>query len=399
MNDINTLREQAAEVVNANGFPTTRQEQWRFTDVSPVAEQSFDAAWKASAVPFNALSDVVLVFDNGRFSPEKSLLDALPVGVTIGPVLEHETGKNLGALVDVSQQAFVAMNTASFSEGIAIYLAEDVCLNQPIHVVYLADLDGGSFHLRNLIVAEKGASATVVEEYIGQTASSYWTNGVTEVHVASEASVEHVKIQRESQAAYHFQTIAARVDDAGTFKSHVVTLGSALGRNDIHGRLVGEGATIACNGAYLLRDRQHFDTHLFMDHEVAGCDSRQLYKGILADKARAVFCGRILVKPGAQQTDAEQSNKNLLLDRSAQVHALPQLEIYADDVKCTHGSTVGELDEVALYYLQTRGINRMKAQQMLTAAFAGEVLEQLNDPVLKEFVQHVVDAWLEEVTG
>jgi len=253
-------------------------------------------------------------------------------------------------------------------------------------------------HLRNFVSAGKGAAVSIVEEYIGLEDTTYWTNAVTEVFAADEASVDHYKVQRESASSFHFQTLEAHLGKDTVFSNHAVTFGSALGRNDIRGKLNGEGGEAICNGLYLLKDKQHFDTHMFMDHAVPKCNSHELYKGILDDKAHAVFCGRILVQKDAQETDAVQSNGNLLLSRGAKVNTLPQLEIYADDVKCTHGATIGELDETALYYLQTRGINPVRGHAMLTFAFANEVLDEVKCKTAKTYIEGLVHNWLENAS-
>lgn len=395
--DLNQLRQKAEADFKAKGFPTTKEELWRFTDVSPVANAEFTREWKEAELDFKALGEIVMVFENGRLSREKSSFDGLPSGVCIGSIMDL-VDPRIGTLAD-SQSAFVSSNTAYFSDGAFIEITADVELEQPIHLVHLADAAGAAFHMRNFISCGKNAKVTVVEEYLGQSDQSYWTNAVTEVFVADQGEVDHYKIQRESQTAFHFQTLEAQVGSDAVFNNHAVTLGSALGRNDIRGKLTGEGGEAICNGLYLLKDRQHFDTHLFMDHAVPKCNSHELYKGILDDKAHAVFCGRILVQQDAQETDAIQNNKNLLLTRSAKVNTLPQLEIYADDVKCTHGATVGQLDEQALYYLQTRGIDPKQGHAMLTFAFANEVLDEVKCKVAKAYIERLVHAWLDEVSS
>jgi Fe-S cluster assembly protein SufD len=394
--DLKKLRKKAADHFAANGFPTTKEELWRFIDVSPVAQMEFSSEWQPSEIEFQPLDKIVVVFENGRLSHEKSSFADLPDGVCIGSIMD-QVDPRLGTLAD-AQSAFVSANTACFSDGAFIEVADGVELETPIHLVYLADADGAAFHLRNFISAGAGSKVTVVEEYMGRSDTTYWTNAVTEVFAADRAEVDHYKIQRESAAAFHFQTVEAQLGANTVFSNHAVTLGSALGRNDIRGKLTGEGGEAICNGLYLLNGKQLFDTHLFMDHAVPNCNSHELYKGILDEKARAVFCGRILVQQDAQQTDAVQSNKNLLLSRGAKVNTLPQLEIYADDVKCTHGATIGELDEAALYYLQTRGIDPKQGQAMLTFAFANEVLDEMKCAPIKVYLENLVHDWLERIS-
>ena len=388
------LRKKAEMEFSANGFPTTREELWRFSDVSPVANAVFSNDWKPSELEFQSLEgSLVVVFENGKLSREKSNLGNLPEGVRIGSILDFPDPR-IGSLAG-TQSAFVAANTARFSDGLWIEVDDGVQLETPIHLIHLADLDGAAFHLRNFISVGENASATLVEEYVGEP--FYWTNTVTECFVADRGLLDRYKIQRESPSAFHFQTLEARLGAEAVFSNHAVALGSRLGRDDIRAKLIGRGGEAACNGLYLLNGKQHFDTHLFVDHAVPECNSHELYKGILDEKAHAVFCGRILVRQDAQQTDAVQSNRNLLLSRGAKVNTLPQLEIYADDVKCTHGATIGELDEQALYYLQTRGIDPVQGQAMLTGAFANEVLDEIRCAPFKAYAEERVRTWLEGV--
>ena len=390
--DINTRREAAAAAFAAKGLPTVKEEAWRFTNVSRLNEETFDASWQAASISFDPFSDLVVVFENGKWSKEASSLDGLPAGLRVRSIMDSADVR-LGTLAD-SDSGFVLSNTAQFSDGVLIEVDAGVVLEQPIHVVHLADSEGGSFAYRHLIAAAADASVTVVEEYIGSAGVRYLTNVVTEAFVADGAKVDHYKIQRESRAAYHFQTLESELGRDALFSNHAVTVGGRLGRNDIRGRLLGQESEAICNGLYLLQEDQLFDTHLFMDHAVPKCQSHELYKGILSDQARAVFCGRILVQQDAQETDAIQSNGNLLLSRAAKVNTMPQLEIYADDVKCTHGATIGELDEQALFYLQTRGVDPKRAHAILTFAFANEVLDEVACSVVKPRIEAMVQAWL-----
>ena len=390
--DINTRREEAAAAFAAKGLPTVKEEAWRFTNVSRLNDETFDASWQAASVSFDPFSDLVVVFENGKWSKEASSLDGLPAGLRVRSIMDSADVR-LGTLAD-SDSGFVLSNTAQFSDGVLIEVDAGVVLEQPIHVVHLADSEGGSFAYRHLIAAAADASVTVVEEYIGSAGVRYLTNVVTEAFVADGAKVDHYKIQRESRAAYHFQTLESELGRDALFSNHAVTVGGRLGRNDIRGRLLGQESEAICNGLYLLQEDQLFDTHLFMDHAVPKCQSHELYKGILSDQARAVFCGRILVQQDAQETDAIQSNGNLLLSRAAKVNTMPQLEIYADDVKCTHGATIGELDEQALFYLQTRGVDPKRAHAILTFAFANEVLDEVACSVVKPRIEAMVQAWL-----
>jgi Fe-S cluster assembly protein SufD len=403
---LSELRKKAETEFRRSGFPTTKEELWRFTDVSRVAEGYADPAaaagsaedWKPADLEVECLEKIWLVFENGRLSMEKSCVPGLPEGVRIASIRDH-VDPRIGTLAD-AQSAFVAANTAYFGEGAFIDVADGVVFDTPVHLIYLADAEGSAFHLRNFVSVGKNAGATVIEEYIGSESDcSYWTNAVTEIFVEDGGNLDHYKIQRESAAAFHFQTVEAHLGAGAVFSNHAITVGSGLGRNDIRGKLTGEEGEAICNGLYLLKDQQHFDTHMFMDHAVPRCCSHELYKGILDERARAVFCGRIRVRQDAQETDAVQSNGNLLLSRSAKVNTLPQLEIYADDVKCTHGATVGQLQNEALYYLQTRGIDPKRGHRMLTFAFANEVLDEVRSKPVRERIEHLLHEWLEKVNA
>ncbi|MCF7849599.1 MAG: Fe-S cluster assembly protein SufD [Kiritimatiellales bacterium] len=403
---LKAMRDAAIADFERLGFPTSKEELWRFTNVTPLAEQRFEAAsngWKTDVRDFQGLETVRIAFVNGIFSAEHSHLEALPDGATIQSltaVLSEDPVRlqgRLGELADAGSNAFVAANTALFADGAYIELAEGVVLDAPIHLLFMAG-DGDepfAVHTRNLIVGGKNSRATVVEHYIGAAGIAYWTNAVTEVFADQGAQLDHYKIQQESGRAYHFQTLEVSQQAGSRFTNHAVTFGSVLGRDDIRCNLGGEAVESVCNGLYLLTDGQHFDTHTFIDHEKPNCNSHELYKGILNKKAHAVFCGRIMVRPDAQKTDAVQSNKNLLLSRGAKVNSLPQLEIYADDVKCTHGATIGELSDESLFYLQTRGISRGRARSLLTYAFANEVLDAMPCAAVKDYVEELMLAWLQ----
>lgn len=392
---IQDIQNKALKNYKKVGLPTTKNESWRFTDISKIDKYNFNGNYKSSELPINPISEIFVVFENGKLSLEKSNIDNLPKGLVINSILENSY-KNIGKLTD-NDSGLVLYNTAYFSDGIYINVDQNIEINSTIHLIHLADSDMQSINLRNLINIGSGSKLKVLEEYIGNNSSTYWTNSVTEIYVADSADFDHYKIQNESKSAFHFETIESQVGENSRFENHVITTGSLIGRNDIRGRLLGKNSNVVCNGLYLLNESQLFDTHLFMDHAVESCNSHELYKGILADKAKGVFCGRILVQQDAQQTDAIQSNKNLLLSRSAKVNTMPQLEIYADDVKCTHGATIGELDNEALFYLQSRGINPNDAHALLTFAFANEVLDQVRCNEIKSKAELIIKNWLSKV--
>ncbi|MFL2859193.1 MAG: Fe-S cluster assembly protein SufD [Pontiellaceae bacterium] len=393
--NLDNTRNIAAEKFKSTGYPSVKDESWRFTDLSLFKTLNFNGAWKQSDLPYESISDITMVFENGKLSDTKSNTHNLPNGISLKSINDHNS-KNFGSLID-DNSSFALYNTANFTDGYYLKINDNIKSDKVIHIIYLADSEMLSCNVRNLIEVDNNSSITIIEEYIGSLNSTYFTNALTEVIVKDNAEVDHYKIQNESSKAYHFQTLEANVSKTSCFKNHTITLGGLLNRNDIRGTLLDQNSNIICNGLYLLKDQQLFDTHLFMDHAAPSCNSHELYKGILADKSRGVFCGRILVQQDAQQTDAIQSNANLLLSRSAKVNSMPQLEIYADDVKCTHGATIGELDEAALFYMKTRGIDPFNANALLTFAFANEVLDEIDNKSIKQRLEFMIHKWLGEV--
>jgi Fe-S cluster assembly protein SufD len=290
---------------------------------------------------------------------------------------------------DYDTHAFTAMNTAFSSDGAVIRVPEGTMFDRPVHVLYVSVPGAGPqvSHPRGLIIAEPGSQITVIESYLGietqSDTAAYFTNAVTEIVAGLNANVDHYKIVREQPNAYHVGTTHIRQDRDTTVTSAVITLGGALVRNDVTAVLDGEGAHCTLNGLYIMRDRSHVDNHLTVEHAKPHCDSRQYYKGVLDDHARAVFTGRINVHKDAQKTDAKQTNMNLLLSETAQVDTKPQLEIFADDVKCTHGATIGQIDEQAIFYLQSRGIDETTARGILLFAFANDCLQRVRPEPLQ----------------
>jgi Fe-S cluster assembly protein SufD len=368
------------------GFPTLQHEDWRFTNIAPIVKLPFkplfqpgQAALSSECLKrftFASLKATRLVFVNGHYARELSTPVAQENGVKIGSLaaaLPAEAGlleAHLARLV--GGNAFAALNTAFFQNGAFIHVPEGRVVKEPIHLLFIttANEAGATTHPRNLIVAEKGSQVTVLESYAA-------TVDVTELIVGDGAVVEHCKFQDESVAAFHLATISARLGRRANFVSHSIALGSRLSRNDIRAELAGEGLECVLNGLYLTRGEQLADHHMIIEHAQPHCASHEYFNGILDDKSKGVFHGRILVQPVAQKTDAKQTNKNLLLSDEATIDTKPQLEIYADDVKCTHGATVGQLNEESIFYLRSRGIGSETARRMLIHAFAGEIIERI----------------------
>ena len=368
-------REQAFDRFLSRGFPTTRDEEWRFTSVVPIASTPFDRAGAAD-VPAAALAPFVfdalrsrVVLVNGRLSA--ALSGPLPAGVVVQT-------RAVAAPAPPHAHAFVDLNSAFFEHSLVLEIAPKTIVEAPIHVLHVTSASAGPVMAspRLQVVVGEQAEVSLVESYatIGDGPATL-TNAVVQAAVGPGAIVRHVKLQDEALRAFHLSSTFIEVARAGTFTSQAITLGGRIARNDITAVLAGEGAECTLNGLYVADGDALVDTHTTIDHAMPHCPSHEVYKGILAGRARAVFNGKIIVRQDAQKTDAKQTNKALLLTDDAQINTKPQLEIFADDVKCTHGAAIGQLDEEAMFYLRARGIATLEARNMLIHAFAGEVLD------------------------
>ncbi|HXG86835.1 MAG TPA: Fe-S cluster assembly protein SufD [Vicinamibacterales bacterium] len=381
------LRQRGAARFAELGFPTVRQEEWRFTNVAPIADTVFRLA---EAAPTNAaelasrvaIPDIAarIVILNGRFAPELSSIDNLPAGLVAGS-LARALADTAPEATYLAQQAwehapFIALNTAFLEDGAFITIAANAVIDAPVHVVFINGGAGKTMaHPRTLIVAGANSRARIAQSFLGSAGESHFTNVVTEVSMGENAMLDVYTDQREIDSAYHIASTNVHLQRGSTFKSRAVTLGGKLLRNDIVAVLAGEGAHCALDGCYLVDGDRLVDNHTTIDHATPHCTSHELYKGILDGRSRAVFNGRIIVREDAQKTDAKQTNRALLLSDDAQINSNPQLEIFADDVKCTHGAAIGQLNEDALFYLRARGLTERDARDMLIHAYAGEVLE------------------------
>jgi Fe-S cluster assembly protein SufD len=394
-------REAAARRFAEVGFPNTRQEDWRFTNVTPIAESKFALAAGAFAqapalVAAVSIPDAVrLVILNGQFAAGLSDLSALPKGLRIASLRDGARDAtdgietHLAKVFSIDTHPFAALNTSFLDDGVAIMVTAGVAVETPVHIVVVTSGDGKPVvaHPRVLIVAGANSQVSVAQTFIGGSGDVYFNNAVAEVVVGEGAIVKLYTDQRESDDAFHVANIQAHVSAKGVFESHAFATGARIMRHDIGIALKGEGADCTMNGVYLADGERLMDTHTSLDHAMPHCTSHEIYKGILAGKAKAVFNGRIIVRLDAQKTDAKQTNRALLLSDEATINSNPQLEIFADDVKCTHGAAVGQLDEEAMFYLQARGLNRAEARDMLLHAFAGEVIQGLKIPALREQIE------------
>ncbi len=404
------LRQRGLDRFQETGYPTSRDEDWRFVDLAPLTGAEFRVGGDSPAVRPEALAPyrypgtecMLLVFVNGQFVPGLSDLGSVPAGVTVGSlasITARQTellGHHLGRYAPIESSGFTALNTALIADGLLLHVARDVQVPRPIHALFVTagDPAGLATHPRNLVVLEPGARASVIESYAGLSEGAYFTNAVTEAIVGDGAVLEYLKIQRESERAFHVGTTHMRHgrDSRGT--SHSVSFGAALCRNNLDVVLDGPGVEAQMLGLYMGRDRQEVDNHTSLLHAHPNCSTREVYKGILDGRAHGVFNGKIYVTPIAQKTDAKQTNRALLLSDHARIDTKPQLEIFADDVKCTHGATVGALDQQASFYLKSRGVAGPLARKILTYAFAAEVLDEIPFPAVRESLEAVVMARL-----
>jgi len=405
-----STRRAAIERFAALGFPTTRDEDWRFTNVTPIADTAFAPAPAAAPAtgaeaiaPFvpKALSSTRLVFVNGRYSAALSVPHALPRGVhvaSLSAALASDPG-----LVDPyftrcashERHAFTALNTALSEDGAFVYIPADTVMPEPVHVIYFTTTAAPIVtHPRTLVVVGDNSQVKLIETYAGAAGDFYFTNAVTEIVGGEHSHVEHYRVQRESFAAYHVSDTHVYLEKSAVFAQQLVTLGGALVRNDVTANLDAEHIECTLNGLYLGHGRRLIGNQTAIVHAKPNCASHELYKGMLDDHARGAFTGKIFVRPDAQKTDAKQTNQVLLLSDDTTINTKPQLEIFADDVKCTHGATVGQLDEESLFYLRARGIGREQARAILIHAFASDIIDRVTIEPLRAALESALLAQL-----
>jgi Fe-S cluster assembly protein SufD len=421
------LQSKASTDLNRYGFPRRHDEEWKYTNIDALLKHTFVALPQAMSSgsrhlttfldPKGRLQDAgkdkqsgqdstvllysdipvkhPLLMHNGQISGEQELIKHLPEGVVLLPLAVALTDHAdlikpyLGAILK-QEHGFHFLNTAMIQWGLFLYIPEGVCIAEPITLTHVQDQTNQAIHLRHLIIAEAHSQATFIEEYCGEAECCYLTNTVTEIDVGADAQLTHYKIQRESKAAYHLGHVAVRQAAHSQFFSHSLSLGGKLVRSDISLSLQEQYARCLMNGIYAPTEGQHIDHHTTVNHLVPHCFSQQDYKGILTGHSRAVFNGKVIVAKDAQHTDARQQNKNLLLSAHAEIDTKPQLEIFADDVLCSHGATVGQLDEDALFYLATRGIDKSEASQFLIHAFAQDNLRLIPHPDLADWMSNLL---------
>jgi Fe-S cluster assembly protein SufD len=405
---LRNLREEGFSRFCETGFPTTHDEDWRFTNVSAIAHTQFSLAGAARPVSASDLKawmlegvSARLVFVDGLFDRGLSSAGSVP-GLTVSSLkmaMEKNTPglqEHLGRYLDVRRDPFCALNTAFVEEGAFVRIPRGLSLEGPIHLLFVSTESHVPvmLHPRNLLLVEREAQAEIVEEYVSLGAGEVLSNSATELVVGENSTVSHFMIEREDHTAFHLSTLRIQQGRSANVASHSLLLGGRLVRNNVHPVLAGEGSECLINGLFVGNERQHLDNYMYVEHSSPHSSSRQFYNGILDGAAHGVFHGRIVVHKNAQKTDAKQTNRNLLLSDNAQIDTKPQLEIYADDVKCTHGATIGQIEENALFYLRSRGIDEVSARRFLLAAFANECVGRIQPGTARHHVEGLIEAHL-----
>ena len=400
-------RQSAFNIFQESGFPSTKKENWKYTDVKPIAKNLFSNIANGNivinddeidAILFKELECIELVFVNGAYSEKYSNIKNLPNELTIKNMAnalvddEDFLKKHLSQYANDDSSSFTALNTAFIQDGAYINVPSDLILERPISITYISKDNSNVFatHPRNLIFMGENSKATIIENYIGIDDTNYFTNAVTETSLSQGASLEHYKIQQESSNAFHIGSLNTSQNKDSRFESHSISIGGALVRNDINAQLNEEGAEITMNGLYMTDNAQHIDNHTRVDHFKPHTQSNQNYRGVLNGKSRGVFNGKVVVHPQAQKIEAYQNNANLLLSDDAEIDTKPELEIYADDVKCNHGATIGQLDNDMLFYLRSRAVDEQTARSLLTYAFADEIINNISFQSIKNKLEHLI---------
>lgn len=408
------LRRSAFAEFLATGFPTTKDEEWRFTNVSPIARTAFQpvlkydpngvTALQVAELSFDDLTCSRMVFVDGQYAKEFSSIHALPAGVVVtslaAAIKSHRDSLERHFIRQALSPSnpFLALNTAFLQDGAFISVPEGVVLEEPVHLMFISTRRADPFavHPRNVIVLGNRSRAALVETYGSSADATYLMNTATEIRLGQGAVLEHDKLQQESEQAFHAATVHVRQDRGSSYTSNVINLGGSIVRNTITAELAGEQAMAVLNGLSLGTGTQLIDNHTAIDHAMPHCESHELYKSILAGKSHGVFNGKIFVRKDAQKTNAKQTNQTLLLSDDALIDTKPQLEIFADDVKCTHGATVGQLDDEQVFYLRSRGIAEEQARDILTFAFARDVVQRVTIDHLKNQLEALVHQKLDE---
>lgn len=400
------LRKNALTTFNRLDFPTQKDEEWKYTSIAPLLRHNFVPSYIKPEVSketidkflFNKEEHSLFVFVNGIFSNELSDLSDLPANVVVNNLAEEIkkgspiVDEHFGKYAEYKSFIFTALSTAFTRDGAFIHIPDNLIVEKPIHIVFYTTSKNDKLLIqpRNLFVAGKNSQATIIEHYVSDEESTYFTNAVTEVVTDENAFLDHIKLQEESPNAFHIARMEVDQERNSNFTSHSISLGASLTRNDFNAKFNDEGGESTLNGLFLLKDEQLFDAHTLIDHAKPNCNSHEHYKGILEDKSRGVFNGKVIVREDAQKTNAFQENNNILLSDNALVNTKPQLEIFADDVKCSHGATIGQLDDDAMFYLNSRGIGKEAATAILIHAFASDVITSIKIEEVRNYIEEIL---------
>lgn len=404
--DFHKVRKDAINKFTELTFPTQKDEEWKYTNISSLLKHNFTPVSVKENVStktinkflFDEMEHSLLVFVNGNFSPELSKLVDIPKGVIIGSLaagLKNNNPivkKHLGKYAKEENYFFTTLSTAFTKDGAFIYVPDAKVVEDPIHIIFITK--SGSEKIltqpRNLFVAGKDSQVTIIEHYVSDEDSVYFTNSVTEIVADENANVDHIKLQEESNKAFHIARMEVDQERSSNFSSHLISHGAEISRNDFNARFNDEGSECMLNGLFMIDNEQLFDAHTMIDHAKPHCNSHEHYKGILQDKSKGVFNGKVMVRRDAQKTNAFQENNTILLSDDAVMNTKPQLEIFADDVKCSHGATIGKLNDEAKFYLKSRGIGEESATAILIHAFASDVITSIKIPALRDYLEEII---------
>lgn len=409
---VHVMRKSAIAKFSELQFPTTRDEEWKYTNISPLFKHSFKPAQKSvedfdvkvNQFLFDKMEHSLLVFVNGFYSKALSMIKNLPKGVIVKSLAEaiKENNpivkKHLGQYADFKNHIFTSLSTAFVNDGAFVYVPDGKAIDDPIHILFLSIACDNKLLVqpRNLVVASKNSQATIIEHYASLSEDVYFTNSVTEIVTEENAFVDHIKLQEESRKAFHIGRMDVHQERNSNFISHLISFGAEISRNDFNCVFNDEGGESMLNGLYLIESNQLFDAHTLIDHAKPHCNSHEHYKGILMDNSRGVFNGKVIVRKDAQKTNAFQENNNILLSNDAIVNTKPQLEIFADDVKCSHGATIGQLDNDAMFYLKSRGIGVEAARAILIHAFASDVVRYIKINPVRDYIESILKSKFHE---
>jgi len=404
--DFHKIRKDAIKHFAELDFPNNKNEEWRYTNISPFLKQRFSLPENhinldqinVSKYILKDIDAYIMVFINGKFFSKLSQLNNVQNGIKIKSIShciknnDNNLLKYLGKYVDYKNDIFSSLSTAFTTDGAFISIADNCIVDKPVYLLYLTLANNVEIQTqpRNLIVAGKNSQLTIIEQFSSTDNSTYFTNTITELILQENAVIDHIKVQEESRNAFHIARMEVDQERSSNFTSHLVSIGAKLSRNDLNSKFNDEGSEAMLNGLFLIEDDQLFDVHSFIDHANANCNSHEHYKGIMDDNSRGVFNGKIMVRKDAQKTNAFQENNNILLSENALINTKPQLEIFADDVKCSHGATIGQLDNDAKFYLKSRGIGEEASKVILLHAFASDVVNLIKVDKVKNYAEEII---------